>query len=956
MSLRPLSDITGALEGTVAGVMVNNTYGQPGSEALFRIRGIGSVNGVNAPLFILDGVVFQGNLSDLNADDIESLTVLKDATSAAMYGNRASNGVILITTKSSRKHKFGLNVNIKQGIYSRGLNNYQTMGANDFMETMWAGYRNSLLTDATGLSPNEAHAEASNGLIEQILGTNIYNAADNALFDNNGKLLPGVKIKNGYAKDRDWIKAATRNGYRQEYGINGGATQAKSSYFFSLNYLDEEGYANNSDFNRISARLKGDISPKQWIKLGMSLHASHQIYNLTEGTNVNSIQNIFNSCAMMAPIYFIHKHDLATGAFLHDNEGNKQYDTGELRDQYTNRNPIYENHLNRDRTQRNTANGMVYTHLYLPYGFSAEIKGDLNVRNSRNTIYYNSVLGEGKDKGILRKIDNNYKNYTFNQILKWQHHYKKNSFDALAGHEYYSYHRDYQFVHKEKETFPNNYELGNFNTIVSVKGYSDNYRTESYFARVNYGYDNTYFVEASFRRDGSSRFHQDYRWGNFGSLGTSWNLSNEAFVRKHKWVDNLRLRASYGQVGNDASAAMYAYMALYNISTHAEQGSVYKNQNEAKELHWEKSNSVDVAIEGRLFNRLNFSVDFYNKLTNDLLFDVTAPLSSGSTSTQEPNTATTRNIGDVINRGIEFSADVDAYRNKNWKWNIGILFSSLYNKVKKLPAENRENGILTQYATSASNTSAISQKIIEDRSMYSWWLYQWAGVDQLTGKSVYKINTDDYYISTPEEGKKAIPQEALVNNNNKNYTTDVYYAKKDWCGSALPKVFGSFNTTLSWKNISLYTLCTFSIGGKIYDVTYQNLMSQTGTPHAMHKNLLKAWTTVPDGMTGDATNRINANGVPVVDYSLSNSNNYSSNQFLVNASYLVIKNISLSYRLAKHHLQKLDIEDLSMSINIENVATFSARKGLNPQQDFTGLCDNMLVTPRIISFGLSVKL
>ena len=376
---RPVSSVSGILEGKAAGVMVNNTYGEPGSDATVRIRGFSSVNGSNSPLYVLDGVPFGGNISDLNPQDIESITVLKDASSSALFGSRASNGVILITTKKgNNKDGVSLRAAINQGVYTRGIKEYKRVGPDDFMQIMWKGYRNYLMSSLPTNYPTEdvANAEASSSLISTYLMYNIYNKSDDELFDSDGKLASGAKVLSGY-DDLDWYKYIERLGYRQDYTVSGTGASDKSNYFFSAGYLDEKGYLKSSDFKRFTGRANVSITPRKWMETGLSLAGSHQIANNTTGDADNSglYVNPFNYARNMAPIYPVYLHDMTTGEYILDEDGNKQYDTGSTysRPQNLDRHIVWETELNMDRTYRNTLQSQAYMSVdflkdFTPYG------------------------------------------------------------------------------------------------------------------------------------------------------------------------------------------------------------------------------------------------------------------------------------------------------------------------------------------------------------------------------------------------------------------------------------------------------------------------------------------------------------------------------------------------------------------------------------------------------------
>lgn len=944
---RSVSNAIGALEGAAAGVQINNTVGQPGSEPSVRIRGFTTINGSNSPLYVVDGVPFGGNISDINPSDIESMSVLKDASASTLYGNRASNGVIMIQTKSGRGSG-GMNVSVRQGIFTRGNSEYDRIYPDDFMEVMWQGYRNSLLTDNPSMSIADANAKASSSLIQDYLITNIYNVSDDNLFTEDGRLNPNAEILDGYRGDLDWFKPLERTGYRQEYNVSARNTNERGGVYYSAGYMSEEGYLKNSDFNRFNARMNADYKANDWMKYGLSLNGSHQKSNTLSATtsSANSFVNPFMYSRNIAPIYPVHLHDKTTGAFILDEEGNKIYDGGEgTRNQYVGRHTVWENELDRDRSYRNTLNGQVYADFTFLENFTLTLLGDLNVRNSENRTYNNAIIGDGAgNNGRASRSVYRYKNYTAQQLLNWNKSFGDHNLEVLVGHENFYDSYTYLYGYKTTETFAGKEDLINFTDITRLYDYKQTYATEGYLSRAKYNFDNKYFAEASFRRDGSSKFAKDQRWGNFWSIGGSWIISKEEFFNLD-FVDDLKLRASYGEVGSDQGAGRYAYHALYNIAQNSNMAALYKSQNAANDLKWETSSSIGAALEGRLFNRLNFNIEYFDKRSQNLQFDLNLPLSSGATSTGSAVSTITKNIGAISNSGLELTMDVDIIRNQDWNWNVAANATFMKNRIKKLPEENRENGIISG-----------NFKRVEGRSIYDFYMVQFAGVDQMTGEALYEADAETFNVNGSNPDAEDLPDEFLREINGKYYTTNTTYGRRDWSGSAIPDVFGSFSTALSWKNFTLSGLFTYSVGGKVYDYSYNSLMSMSGTPGALHKDILNSWNGVPEGMTETSIDRIDANGIPVVNYSTSSYNNATSNRFLQNGSYLVIKNITLSYDLPNHLLENMKLSSMNFSLGVENLATFTKLKGMDPQQSFAGSSQNAFVAARVFTLGVNVGL
>src|SRR5699024_2944060 len=474
-----------------------------------------------------------------------------------------------------------------------------------------------------------------------------------------------------------------------------------------------------------------------------------------------------------------------------------------------------------------------------------------------------------------------YKDYTAQQLLNWSKNFGDHNLEVLVGHEnyYQSYNRLYGY--KTTETFAGKEDLINFTEITQLYDYGHTYTTEGYLSRAKYNFDNKYFAEASFRRDGSSKFSKDSRWGNFWSIGGSWIISKEDFFDLD-FVNDLKFRASYGEVGSDQGVGRYAYHALYNIAQNANLAALYKSQNEANDLMWETSASIGASLEGRLFDRLNFNIEYFDKRSQNLLFDLNQPLSSGATPTGSPVSTITKNIGTISNNGLELTLDVDIIRNDDWLWNVGANATFMKNKIVRLPEENRENGLISG-----------NFKRAEGRSIYDFYMYQFVGVDQMTGEALYEIDSENFNVGGSNPNAEAMPEEYLREINGIYYTTNTTYGKRDWSGRAIPDVYGSFTTALSWKNFTLSGLFTYSVGGKVYDSSYNSLMSMSGTPSALHSDILNSWSGVPEGMSENSIDRIDPNGTPEVNFTTSTYNNATSNRFLQDGSYLVIKNISL---------------------------------------------------------------
>ena len=404
---RPVTNVTSALEGTTTGVQINSTYGEPGNSSnSIRIRGFGSINGTNEPLIVVDGVPYEGSLNEINSNDIESMSVLKDASSAALYGNKAANGVILITTRRGTSNKLGVRLDIRQGIYTRGIPEYDRLGINDWMETMWKGYQRYYMIDEE-MDATSAAAAVNQTLMANVIKANIFDKGNTELFDANGKFLGNVLP--GYT-DLDWNDALERNGYRQEYNLSADAAGDKYDLFASASYLNEKGYVISSDFERFSGRLKANFSPNKWFKSGINMSASSSEGNYANEASGTYYINPFYAARMMAPVYPYYQHN-ADGSIVMDENGNPTYNLGQ---QYlSNRHIVYELENDINRTYNTTMQGQIYATISFLHDFQFTAKGNLFTSNMKQKNYNNPVCGDGAgNNGRLTQYYQRVKDYT----------------------------------------------------------------------------------------------------------------------------------------------------------------------------------------------------------------------------------------------------------------------------------------------------------------------------------------------------------------------------------------------------------------------------------------------------------------------------------------------------------------------------------------------------------------
>ncbi len=984
---RPVSSVTAALEGNAPGVMVNNSQTAPGQSPSIRIRGFNSFT-ANSPLYVVDGVVYQGDIAEINPADIESMSVLKDAASCALYGNRGANGVILITTKRAKnKEKVDVNLNIRLGMYNRGLSFYDTLGTNEWMETAYAGYAHGQYTSKAYKTLEGAIANSGGSFVNGYLkGSNLYGVDNKEVFAPNGKLgyideegnfVPRTYLP-GYT-DLRWWDAVSRNGFRQEYNVSAAGATEKFNVFASAAYLKEQGYMLQTDFERFTGRIVANFQPTSYFRMGMNLSGvySESEQGGADPDNLGLVTNPFN-VEFNPPVqpYYAHNED---GSIMYDEEGQPIWNTGGLN---KNDNVAWTMRLNQENWTTATVNAMLFGTAILPYGFELTVKGQMWRSKVQGISYSNNIIGSQKGVGGLDVENQNVNSHTFMQTLDWSHDYGAHHVDVLLNHENYQYNYSDFFNRYSKQLYPDNITLVSFEDNDYFTQANAKIRTESYLGRVRYNFDQRYYAEASVRRDGTSRFSKDNRWGTFWSVGANWIISQEKFMAStQNWLDYLKLRIAYGSVGNDAAASAYAYHSLYGSSDYGGASVLVPVQLAADNIRWESTKTLDIALEGSLFNdRFTFSIDYYDKRNADLLMGVTQPASGGMLGNNGSNVSILSNVGTLSNRGWELNFGVDIIRNREFKWNFNIDASFNKNKIVSLP-----NG-----------RDIVGQVRFLGRSMYEQYEYDWAGVDMVTGNSLYEMypESPDWWVY--DDNNKVDPAataenyQSTVNDaknsghyfvlNGKEYTDQTAYAGRKLLGSALPTVQGSFGTNLSWKGINLGLLFTYSLGGKTYNGNYERLMGMASDPGALHRDVLKSWTENdatagfmnmagenvtleghPYYKNGNETiyflsdGDINPDGVPVLDSNLSQYNNAASSRWIMSNNFLSLKNISLSYDLPQKWVRPLQLQNINLGLAIDNVFIASKMKGLNPQASFGTSQSAYYVPARVFSFQLGVR-
>ena len=891
---------------------------------------------------MVDGTVYNGNISDINPSDIESITILKDAASTSLYGSSAGNGVILITTKKGKGNS-GTNVNltINQGWSKRAYADYARVNVWQYYPLQWQMLKNSYVS--TGKYTSDQAAVLASQNIGSTLKYNPFTGiSDTEIVGTNGTLNKNATSLK-WGDDLDWEDAAYKTSYRQEYNLSYSTKTDKSDTYASVGYLKDNGYMLKTDFERYTGRLNYNIYPTTWFKTGLNLGVTRSLSNYSTSTldSSSSYSNLTRFVRGMAPIYPVHKHDLTSGAYLNEsgevttNPSEYVYDYLGTRLSNNGRDAIAETKMNNRDLVRNNQNVHTYATITPMNGLSLTMNYSYENTDYRRKVYENPLVGDGTaGPGRLNQTSTRSTTQTLNELITYNKNFGKHSIDALLGHENYSYKYEYLYGMKTKETINGLYEFGNFVNISELSSYTDNYKKEGYFGRINYDYSGKYYASLSYRHDGSSRFSKDNRWGDFWSFGASWRISEEDFMKQFGWVNNLKLRASYGETGNDAildsdgDPSYYPYQTLYGLgyNNNDEAGAYFKDMSNFN-LKWETQVSTDIALEFTLFDRLSGSIEYFKKDSKDLLFDVSQPTSSGISSVIQ-------NIGKVSNKGVEIELNYDLIKQKDWKASVGVNTTFIKNKIINLPESMKENGYING-----------TKKWMEGKSIYEFWLRQWYGVNSANGDGLYYLDTEKY-----NEAAGTITtavQNSIVKIDGKTLTNSYNYAKYDFSGRSIPTMYGGFNFKVGYKAIDLSATFSYQLGGKIMDNNnYGALMNMANYGYAMSKDVLKAWQK-----EGDITT------VPRLDNNSTHATNINaeSTRWLISSNYLNLRSINLGYEFPKDLLTKVMIKSARLNLTAENLFMLKKRQGLNPMANYSGITYNEYMPTRSFTIGLNVS-
>ena len=932
---KQLTNVFSGLQGEVAGLQMTNSSGSPTATPSLAIRGFGSINAGTSPLIIVDGAPYDGGWNNLNPNDVESITVLKDAASNALYGARGANGVIMITTKKGKAENASISLDAKWGLNCRATQEYDYItDPAQYYEAYYTALYNYNVRD-NGMSAYDAHVAANNLLGKPSsqggLGYIVYAVPDGEyLVGTNGKLNPHATLGNRVYNDGkfytllpdDWIDEAFRKSLRQEYNLSISGGNNKLNFYGSLGYLSNEGIAYNSDFERYTARFKTDYQAKDWLKVGASLSYTHSDQN-----DVGDGDNLFVMVSELAPIYPVYLRD-ENGKIMTDENG-KVYDYGSGENGGAKRpsnllparNPLQANELNKSASDANitTLNG--YVDITPLEGLKITVNGTVTDNEWNNLTKVQPFYGNTASTypgGYLARTA--YQTFTMNfqQIVNYTKQFGRHNVSVMVGHENYKY--SYNYIWGDRENMFSYYgtdELDGAVKVVSNGSSTSRYNTEGYFSRAMYNFDEKYFLSASYRRDASSRFHPDHRWGNFYSVGGAWTINKEDWFNA-AWVDMLKFKVSWGQQGND-SIGDYRYTDTYDISNIDGEVALVQASVGNPTITWETNSNFNTGLEFDIFkSKLTGSVEYFRRKTTDMLCYVYVPMSGGYGGSYD-------NVGDMMNRGVELDLHWNAIKTKDFNWMINLNATHFKNKILMLNEDNKgydlegHPGYINGYYFYGEGLPLHTFRLKKYAGVSATGESQWYKVDETTGQTGVTTSSSDA----------------------------TYYN----CGTSDPDLYGGFSTTLSWKGFDLSVNFSYSIGGKAIDYGYASLMSNPSngnTGFAFHKDLLKAWSE-----TNTESN------IPRFQYAVKDvdtSSSIISDRFLTDASTLSLQTINLGYTLPKSVVSKMGISNLRVYVSGDNLYYWSKRQGFDPRGSFWGSTSTTSYSPvRTFTGGVTIQ-
>ncbi|WP_163401063.1 SusC/RagA family TonB-linked outer membrane protein [Flavobacterium fluviatile] len=897
------------LAGRATGVQVLTNTGLIGAAPKIRIRGIGSISGSTEPLIVVDGIpIYSGDiggvsatngLADINPEDIESFDVLKDGAATAIYGSRAANGVILITTKSGKKGALKVSYSAVFGIAS-AAKKYDLLETPDFITIS-----------------NEKRANAS--------------------------LSPWAA---GTTYNTDWQSAVLRNAPQITHNLNFSGGSDKTKYYLSLGINDLEGINLANSMKKYSIRANIDQDINSWLSIGTNLNVNRTEYNGLNSNASGLSGNIFNTIRQLpnTPIY----DDLdPTGYNLSSNNATvgQWENLAPAGDNITNIIYVLNKNKYESTTTRIIASAFANAKITSDLSYKLQVSADNAATDGFQ--YWNPVHGDGRtSNGILYQENRNLLRWNWQNILNYKHTFAEDHNFGITAVSEYQKSKDKilwgQGSDIISDFFDNNLVTNSYNTKDSGGGITEK-GIMSYLGRLTYNYKEKYFIQGSIRRDGISQFESDVRYENFPGISAGWTLSKESFMEGiNSVVSDLKLRGSYSEVGNVdvLNSASYPSKDLTIGSPYGSSNGIGYYQFGNSILQWETSAKVDFGVDLGLFNnRLNLTFDYYkNDIDNLVLAAPTSP------SLGIPNNTINQNVGKMYNEGYEFSGSFKAINTANLSWDVSANLTLTKNEVTALYQGQSIIG-----GSSTDTNIAPNIIIAEGESINSLYGFRYWGVNKANGNPVYykangslvqgNLNNTLYYEYDPADPAKAMTE----SNRSSLASTD-----KIVLGNTLPTYYGSFISNLKYKNIDFGFMFRFSGGNKIFNSTRRELMNQNLNNNGTE--ILGRWQSAEN--PGDGwTPKLYAGS-----NTFTNLSGSASTRFVEKGDFISLDNISVGYTLPKMLLDKIGVDNFRFFVQGQNLWLISDYKGINPEMETSGVDINGTPRAKVVSVGLNVSL
>lgn len=944
ISQKSFTNVSQALAGEAAGVNVIRTSGLPGSSSSVRIRGFGSINGNADPLYIVDDAPFQGSLNDINPNDIASVTVLKDASATALYGSQGASGVIVITTKKGSDLGDKIDVTIKSGINYEGMPRYDRINSpEEYMNITWDGlYQRGRQLIASGEVSTDEYANATIYANERIFGA----AGIDPMYNMWAKGPAGTTERPdwfNYSRrytPEDWNEFAFQDANRQEVFVGISNSSDRSSVYTSFGYVDDQSYAINSDYKRINARLRSNQKFGDAIEISNTLAYNYDITN--NAGNVSNSSSQFWWVNNLPPIYPL---------FLRDENGEKiedpiyggfLYDYGLQRGFGPLTNGVADSFLDVNRTKAHAINFNQDLRIDLFSGLTFEnntaVQYTMSNYDNLDEPFYSPAKGA---KGSIYKSKSQTVNYSVRTGLRYAKDWDDFTMDVFVNHLSQKYENNFMSAAMQNLVRPDGLELDNAVVLPYNPG-SDTqaYSLESYVGNMNLGLKDRYFLTASFNRDGSSRFVNE-KWGNFYALGLSYVISDEAFFNVNG-IDYLKLRGSYGSIGEARGNGFYPGFDLFSIQNLDDKVSLSFDTKGNKDLTWERSDMLDLGLEFGLFSGvIDGEIGYYQKTINDMFFSRRVGPSAGYALLDV-------NDGSIMTSGVEFDIDFNIVNTRDASLSIGVIGESFAEEFKALPLDP---------------STGLEQKFQVDglygwetgRSRYEYYIREYAGVDPQTGKAQWFMNfVDNDFDGEFTDGDEVVQSltQYLLDNPEATIAetkTDVYNdaTRRFVDKTFIPDVRGAFRVNASVKNFNLSVLFNYSLGGYIFDSGYQLLMdNENPGNNAFHVDMRNRWQNI-----GDITD------VPIYDANLQVNQNGSSTRFLTKGDYIALNNVRFGYTLPSDFINKVGFKRADLFVTGDNLFVTSSRRGLNPTTSQTGGSNYYKYNPlSTLTLGINLNL